>query len=266
MGEADFVGFVDRGTGEGQLIPAAVEQGALGTGAEQGCGGVFRRGGVGFALAAFFEGATGVGKGAAGGGAVGCVQLSVKRGREFAGVAIGDPGLHGEHLGYAGMDQGLGKADRLARGRAPMAGGKEDQGQGASGAAQGIGKAGGVDGHGIAVFVLQFDQPGASVAGQVQHVIRVAFQRRRDLLRVPHFEDTDFGVAVFDGGFQGVENALEFVLQIENAVAGLAFVGGADGDKDLQGAGRNGLLNRGGSIHPPQGHHGGQQYGSAPVG
>ena len=88
-------------------------------------------------------------------------------------------------------------------------------------------------GNGFAVFVLEFELPRAAVAGEVKHMVDVPLDRRRDDLGMAHLEDAHLDVLMPLGHLHRVEDVLQLPLVVEHGGAGVALVGGADRDEDL---------------------------------
>ena len=97
------------------------------------------------------------------------------------------------------------------------------------------------DWDGAAVFVFQLEDSGVAVAGEMEDVIGLLLKGGPDLIEAADVEDAHVGVAEGAGLFDGVEDGLQFALHVEDGVAGLAFVGRADGDEDFERAGLGGI-------------------------
>ena len=134
----------------------------------------------------------------------------------------------------------LGEAGRFLVSAAAVAGGEEDERGGMAGVVDVCGDFGGAGGNGIAVFVFEFEDALVAVAGEVEHVVAAFAEGGGDLVEAADFEDAHEGVVEAAGGFDGVEDGLQFALDVEDGVVGLVLVGSADGDQNLQGAGRRG--------------------------
>ena len=88
-------------------------------------------------------------------------------------------------------------------------------------------------GNRLAVFVLELELPRAAVAGEVEHVVGVPFDRRRDDLGMAHLEDANLDVLMPLGHLHRVEDVLQLPLVVEHGGAGVALIEGADRDEDL---------------------------------
>jgi hypothetical protein len=80
------------------------------------------------------------------------------------------------------------------------------------------------------------------------------------------FQDLHFGVAVTPGGVHGVEDGLKLGFDVQDGIAGLAFIGSADGDQDAEGTRKRAGGSRPGSEVAAQQAHAGLQRGEPAVG
>ena len=161
-------------------------------------------------------------------------EVAVEGSGDAGGVPVRDGALHGEHHGDAVFQETLGEARRVVLGDAAVAGGEYYQRQRLLGGANGVGQFAGGDLQGLAVLGLHLHLSGGAVAREVKDVVAPREEGGTDRVRVVHLQDLYLGVAVSAGGVHGVEDGLKLQFDVQDGIAGLAFVGSADGDEDAK--------------------------------
>ena len=102
---------------------------------------------------------------------------------------------------------------------AAVAGVQEHQGQRPAVAADGLDQLLRRGGDGLAVLVFELELPRAAVAGEVQHVVGVALDRRGDDPGMAHLEDPHLDVLMPLGRLHRVEDVLQLPLVVEHGRA-----------------------------------------------
>lgn len=80
--------------------------------------------------------------------------------------------------------------------------------------------------------------PLVAVAGEMEDVIAQFTKRNPDLVGTSYFEHAHVSVIEVASSLDGIEDGLEFALAVQDRVGGLAFVGCADGNQNVQRPGR----------------------------
>ncbi len=248
----------ERGALERLLVEIVVDDGGLGTAAEERGGRVLGLPAAGRVAVGAVLGALGLEhpprhrQRPAGGGTHAQAQLAVERARQLAGVSVAHPRLHRQHHRHAALEQAQGQADGLAVTGATVARRQEHQRQRPSAVGDGVGQRRGRGRDGPALFVLELDDASAAVPRQVQHVVLVAGQGSADLVRVTDFEEGHLRGAELHPPLDRVEDELDFVLEVQRCAAALTFVWRPHGDQDLERPGQPGLGVRAGGRPQPR--------------
>ena len=156
---------------------------------------------------------------------------------EADGVFIGHGGLHGEDAGDSAVEEGFREGSGRAVVDSAMAGTEEDHGQGALGALMWREELFGGNAHGLAIFVLEFEQSAESVTGDVEDVVGIGLEGFADFLGMAYVEDADLAVLSAAGGVNAVEDVLELAFLVEGGRFGFAFIGAPPATRILRGPG-----------------------------
>jgi hypothetical protein len=110
----------------------------------------------------------------------------------------------------------LGEAGGFVIAKTAVARGQDDERGRMGGIADAFGDLGGGGGDRVAVFIFEFENAFVAVAGEMENVIAEFAEGEADLRGAAGFEDADVGVAEVAGFFDGVEDGVEFALDIED--------------------------------------------------